>query len=366
MISLVAILRSQMGPNEVLGCMASILKIHPNHRTEWAYIPSDERNHALFSKVFGRLILEFEPSIAWKLNQLELVDCLPWNDLLASFFIKIYPRKVILRIVDCFLIEGFKIVYRMGLAHLHKRRTQILKARNKEELWQAIFLPELCSSKEIISTLFSIAFKYSLSRTKIKRIRKSILKREKCISLTSSASEFLVVPRPTPKLNEPSHFMDTFDLVQLWQWIPKRLVELDLKMVFTTRQHGYSLSSLYHYCSWLEPLLLILETEDGDILGAFISKSFEYRGVHYFGTGETFIFSLTSTPPKKYSWDPSKNDMALIYATDDYLAFGAGFAIRIDSDLSKVSSYASVTFDSQSLIPAGASKIINLEVYSFV
>ena len=44
----------------------------------------------------------------------------------------------------------------------------------------------------------------------------------------------------------------------------------------------------------VEPLVILIETEDRDVFGAFCSRAWgeRTRGQKFFGTGETFVFSF--------------------------------------------------------------------------
>jgi hypothetical protein len=113
----------------------------------------------------------------------------------------------------------------------------------------------------------------------------------------------------------------------------------------------------------------LLETEDGALLGAFTTKSLDHRYSMFFGTGETFIFTLNPTT-RRYAWKPESASASFIFASDEFIAFGAGregFGMRIDASLEIVESRPTPTFDNPCLIETGTTaKITAVEVYTFV
>lgn len=370
-LSLIAIFSVYMEADQVLGCMTSIIRAHSNAATDksqWAYFPSTRRESLIFERVFKLLIREHEPAvhahIKSVLNQFQVHD-LNWDPLLGSMFVKLLPKKVVMRIVDCFLIEGFKIIYRMALAHLYLRRSRILAARTIDELNGALFDAEHGHSKELKEALFDRAFSYSLGHERIAKLKRKA-KKSALADCDRIDRQHLILKRPLPRLTVPSSFLESEDLIALWSWIPSRLRDLDLDMVFSTDKHGFSLQTLYSKCEEYDKLIMVVETEDEQILGAFLTSPLVNRQRHFIGTGETFIFTLTPDC-NKYSWSPSSGSTSFMLATDDFIALGAGssgFGLRIDAGLNKIESCPTDTFNNPALLrPTG---IIGIEVFSFL
>lgn len=370
-LSLIAIFSVYMDADQVLGCMTSIISAHTSaasDRSQWAYFPSTRREYLIFERVFKLLVKEHEPTvyahIKAVLAQSDAQD-LNWDPLLGSLFVKLLPKKVVMRIVDCFLIEGFKIIYRMALAHLYLRRSRILSSTTIQELECALFDAEHAHSKELKEIMFERAFSYSLGHERIMKLKKKA-KKSALADCSRVDRQHLILKRPLPKLTIASAFLEIEDLISIWSWIPSRLRDMDLDMVFSTDKHGFSLQTLYAKCEDYDKLLMAVETEDGHIVGAFLTCSLVNRQRHFIGTGETFIFTLTPEC-NKYSWLPSSGSTSFILATDYFIAFGAGssgFGLRIDANLTKIESSPTDTFRNPALIvPSG---IIGIEMYSFL
>lgn len=370
-LSLIGIFSVYMEADQVLGCMTSIIRAHSyaaSDRSQWAYFPSTRRESLIFERVFKLLVKEHESTvyahIKSVLAQFGAHD-LNWDPLLGSMFVKLLPKKVVMRIVDCFLIEGFKIIYRMALAHLHLRRSKILAARTIDELEAAIFDAEHAHSKDLKEAMFTRAFSYSLGHEKITKLKRKA-KRSALADCDRVNREHLILKRPLPKLTIPSAFLETEDLIALWTWIPSRLRDLDLDMVFSTDKHGFSLQTLYNKCEEYDKLIMVIETVNEQILGAFLTSPLMNRQHHFIGTGETFIFTL-APECNTYSWTPNSGSTSFILATDEFMAFGAGssgFGLLIDAGLTTIESSPTDTFENPALLQPTA--ILGIEVYSFL
>lgn len=370
-LSLIGILSVYMEADQVLGCMTSIIWAHSNaaiDRSQWAYFPSTRRESLIFERVFKLLVKEHESTVYAHIKSLTAkfgVHDLNWDPLLGSMFVKLLPKKVVMRIVDCFLIEGFKIIYRMALAHLHLRRSIILAARTIDELKAAIFDGEHAHSKDLKEAMFARAFSYSLGHAKITKLKRKA-KKSALADCDRIDRQQLVFKRPLPKLTIPSAFLENEELIALWSWIPSRLRDLDLDMVFSTDKHGFSLQTLYHKCEEYDKLIMVIETADEQILGAFLTSPLVNRRRHFIGTGETFIFTLAPAC-KTYCWTPSSGSTSFILATDDLMAFGAGssgFGLLIDAGLTTIESSPTGTFGNPALLQP--TTILGIEVYSFL
>lgn len=384
---LVAILLRYLGdPGQVLGAMAALVSGHAipaSKRQEWAYFPLHRRDYLIFERVFWDLMAQHtHPNLAKHLSRMQQrwPGYTPeWHRLLSELMLGIYPIKTVLRIVDVYLVEGYKVLLRVALAHLSLRAERILAAGTPDLLDQALFGPDALDND---GRLFRVAYEeIHLSRAIIYRLRS----RNRKLSLGDFDGEdrLQIFQRPLPQLLQPSATVGEPEWAQIWSWVPARYRLLNLEMVFTTRQDGRNLGTLYERCAGSEPLLLIVEGEESSaIIGAYISRSIESRPASglFFGTGETFLFRLKPGPAAHYTWDPvDPPGSSFVCATPAFLAIGAGtrgFGLCLDRDLLRVTSAACYTFGSRhSLLDSDSSKksdeilsdgIYSIEIFRFV
>ena len=74
------------------------------------------------------------PSLSAHLKKHEIqlsVACLPW---FLSLYINTLPLAFALRVVDCFFMEGPKVLFQIGLAILKTNGNEILKVKDDGEL----------------------------------------------------------------------------------------------------------------------------------------------------------------------------------------------------------------------------------------
>lgn len=373
--TLVALFVSVMGPDDVLGCMASVFKAHPraaDGRSDWAYFPMNRREYLVFESVFQLLLQEHEPALAKHIArvQREAAGYAPdWSRILSRLFVGVLPRKAVKRIVDALVVEGFKVIFRFALAHLHTRRQAVLRAATPPELDAALFGPSdpHCASKALLQPLFARAFDYSLRRRRIQTLRTRAEKRT--VDDFSPADRQRILQRPLPKLLRPSALLGEREWAQLWAWVPSRLRLCNVDCIYSTERDGYLLATLYDRCGRREPLLLVARTAAAELVGAFVSRALAGAGSRagFFGTGETFLFRLPAA--QAYAWAAGSGSTAFIHASAAFLAFGAGkdgFGLRIDADLRTVSSAPTETFANPALLSARTAEIAGLEVYAFV
>ncbi|RHX98091.1 hypothetical protein DYB28_009018, partial [Aphanomyces astaci] len=130
-------------------------------------------------------------------------------------------------------------------------------------------------------------------------------------------------------------------------------------------QHGASLDTLYRKVYHRRASLVVVETGDGDIFGAFAASPWAVSNSFY-GTGECFVF--TCYP--KFEHFPWKGHNAMfMFSNDSMLAMGGGggFAFGLNADLSRGTSARCLTFEnSRCLTKRSEFDVVNCEVWEFV
>ncbi|XP_063529029.1 GTPase-activating protein skywalker isoform X3 [Cydia strobilella] len=157
----------------------------------------------------------------------------------------------------------------------------------------------------------------------------------------------------------------------------------EVGIMYTTEEHGCSLTTFYVRVEHHEPTLLMIKTCNNEVFGAYCSTRWfernqkDERGNRqaYFGTGETFLFSLYPERAK-YPWvgcgGDSKETVAhgseLFMAADSRMITiggGDGQAIWMDENIRFGKTDRCSTFNNPPLCPSGDFEIRVLEVYGF-
>lgn len=373
--AITTILAKKLEPGDVLACVTAMIEGHsiPAYkRQDWAYFPLFRRDYLVFKRVFEDLLGNFAPKVSRLIAKFELLEpefVPPWDKLLSTFFIEILPREMVLRIFDSYVVEGYKIILRFAMAHIMIRQDRILqKTKCSRDLTDILLAPEEHSPDQL-KTYFKTAFQIKFDRAIIQRFRNR--RRKHSIGDYDAEDKRLMFQRPLPQLQRPSRFVRDEEWASIWSWIPPRYRLLNLDLAFTTAEHGLMLSTLVTRCDGHEPLLLLIETMSGKVLGAYLSKALDFRhGPSFYGTGETFLFTL-KPEMKKYPWDLSSGNHSFVCVTDAFLACGTGadFGLWIDRFLNRLTSGPSATFANAPMVDAAHPddlQIYCLEAFRFV
>ena len=313
------------------------------------------------------------------------------------------PFPHLVRVIDCFLVEGFKFLIRIGLTLL-----LLLKRSSSDQ--DSLTLDQMISFCESISLTPNqlIHLACSLSRVTSNKIVKQYKKAEDVVRRNPEMTG--LTPQPSPAAlrrgdmmknvdvqitsrvaprSINSNIIDWYHLDQLWEWIPDRVSIKEPSIAFTTDEDGCSLRTFFAKTESLEPTVLLVKTTAGEVFGAYCSESWSNRlgrdSGHWFGTGETFLFSLK---PKvvKYAWNdvassPTEegqvksrklnraihSSQLFMTATANHIIVGSGngSGIWLDEDLTRGKSEKCDTFNNEPLSASGDFTCTVLEVISF-
>lgn len=300
------------------------------------------------------------------------------------------PFEHLVRVVDCFLVEGFKFLMRIALALL------ILFRKSNAEEPTLDSMIQFCE-KVPVTPQQLIRFACSLSRLTTAKISKQFRKAEAAMRRYPNLNGLTCQPSPTAirrgdmekdiKISSrvtprglQSKIIDWVLLDILWDWIPDRTAVLEPTLIFTTNEDGCSLRTFFLKTESISPTLLLIATQTGEVIGAFCSESWSRRrdsDGSYFGNGETFLFTLK---PKvlKYSWvgdnsigsaTGSSNHSTQLFmnASPNHITVGAGggTGLWLDQELSHGRSERCDTFQNEPLVASVDFECALVEVIAF-
>ncbi|XP_037958477.1 GTPase-activating protein skywalker isoform X2 [Teleopsis dalmanni] len=318
------------------------------------------------------------------------------------------PFQHLVRIMDCFFHEGIKVMYRVALViiNLFYKECQVNNEYSPDNIKNDIgnSLIKFCkkipvSPAKLLHAAFSIR---GLSSTYISRIflKTEMLLKSRSV-LNSGGSKQLVKSRSSDNLPTSqsqvniqmmSHTLTIREkvytetcrnlLFTLWSWLPVRITMYQPVLLYTTEEHGCSLTTFYVRVEQHEPTLMMIKTCNNEVFGAYCSSRWFERNVKddkgqrqaYFGTGETFLFSLYPERAK-YPWVGIENDKDLGHSSELFMAAdakmitiggGEGQAIWMDENIRFGKTDSCKTFNNPPLCPSRDFEIRVLEVYGFV
>ncbi|KAH6925889.1 hypothetical protein HPB50_011508 [Hyalomma asiaticum] len=201
------------------------------------------------------------------------------------------------------------------------------------------------------------------------KITSSLLKIKKSKYGTSC-----VMPTGVAQLtNFHSEILTREQMCVLWNWLPPRITTLQPELIYSTNEHGSSLTNFYVHTDTWEPTLLVVLTTRGERFGAYCSTRWQERKQTYFGTGETFLFTF-SPDAQRFAWigvgatrDVPHSAKLFMSANQTMILIGGGngMGLYIDQSLEKGRTEHCDTFDNPPL-GSGNDFVVNiLEVIGF-
>ncbi|KAJ3125971.1 hypothetical protein HK098_007976 [Nowakowskiella sp. JEL0407] len=301
---------------------------------KWVYLPLHSKDVKLFSRAFGNLLNRYAPKLYSQVERLHSKHNEPvWNPWLTDLFIEVLPQPVLWRFLDCFILEGYKATYRFGVGLLIALKPEIMKLNTLAEFHKLFPLPKIsldgafqfpCSIQEFYKQANSVTINAPDIRP-LKEIHHSLVAISQSEGLADTQYRF---QKGQPKLHATSKIINDDHWIVIWSWIPPKLRMSELELLFTTDEHGNHLMTLFERCRYRKPLLIIIETVDAEIFGAYVSTMLPDEqdfGV-FVGNGETFLFTLAPFA-KLYPWigrdihheghSPAPSSIGIISDTSD-------------------------------------------------
>ncbi|XP_044594753.1 GTPase-activating protein skywalker isoform X1 [Cotesia glomerata] len=345
------------------------------------------------------------------------------------WILQLLPFQHIVRVMDCFLHEGSKVFYRISMAilllfykHSSSQSSEWMQEIVKHGLDTA--LSKFCrqipvSPAKLLRIAFGIRGLTSayiskvFLRTELTLKSRTVLTGSRSLARSRSSDNLptsqsqvnIQMMSHTLTIREGSHspeprsyamgaypiqgikslvIEEDENLFTLWSWLPVRITMYQPTLLYTTEEHGCSLTTFYLRVEQHEPTLLMIKTCNNEVFGAYCSTRWCERNMKddkghrqaYFGTGETFLFSLYPERAK-YPWvgmDSTHNDIKVHHSAELFMAAdskmitiggGDGQAIWMDENIRYGKTDHCSTFNNPPLCASGDFEIRVLEVYGF-
>jgi len=255
---------------------------------------------------------------------------------------------VAVSIFGAILNEGKHVIDRIALALLKYSESKLLLTKTSEEFLSVLHVETLAIVN--LESLIKLAFSFDLPETGKDNSNKM-----------KGSGMHIIYYRPTIEGESNILSSDKFDMV--WSFLPNKYKIKDAKLVFSSIKHGRNFTNFFMECEDITPTVLLIKTSTA-IFGAFVTASWRRSSKAFYGTRESFVFTLE---PKRTAYKWKENDL-LMDSKPDYFAIGGpSQAIWVNTDFI-IRSYYCQTFDSLPLfgtVQATEQNISVLEVYSF-
>jgi hypothetical protein len=155
--------------------------------------------------------------------------------------------------------------------------------------------------------------------------------------------------------------------MELTRIIPYRFKNRDWDLVYSSREHGGLLNTMYSRMDDQGPFILVIENHEGEVFGAYLAALSIVDRPKYYGGGETFVWEYKDGKLLHYGWSKKNNMIILSRETSLYIGGGEDSkpALYIDEDIKRGSTGVCEPFDNPILGSQKDFKIFHIEMYSF-
>ena len=312
------------------------------------YFPLDKKDFISCVETFVTFMSDRSKSVKECLTHLESIE-INVRDFIhrqfSSFFLEFIPLDIINTMFTVYLNEGIKILFRIGYSFFKLLKTQIINSTSREQF--EVFVKETISGftdddkRRFVKQAFHLRIvkikkQFSLVDTKGTNANKSYI----CLPAIIGETKLLLDP----------------DLIsKIYDHVPSINKANDLERIYSTWADGRSLTTLIsrakaHAIDETVAYLLIVQTDQGSLFGAYLQHDLLKSSNNHFGSSEDFVFTLI----------PSANFYpAVMHPSTTYYLFDgkdiyigpskSGCAILLGGELIEGHSGHSSAFDCDSL-----------------
>uniref|UniRef100_A0AAV2LMM8 Cilia- and flagella-associated protein 52 n=1 Tax=Knipowitschia caucasica TaxID=637954 RepID=A0AAV2LMM8_KNICA len=249
------------------------------------------------------------------------------------------PFIYAIRVLDVYLLEGFKVLYRVALALLGLYKVSVSSRVADVEDFRTDMkrfvqnVARHCTPEDLLNKSFQIPMatrrelNLLFNANKDSLMQKGVSSHQKRQSVES-----------VDFTNFSSSVVTGTEMQVVWAWIPERFALFSPIRLYSTTEHQRSLASFYSHVEGHEPAVLLIKTVDEEVFGAFLSTDVIERRKHenltYFGTGECFVFTLR--PSMERYQQALINIMTRLVLGQQNEPYPSGSALSISSSASTI------------------------------
>lgn len=267
------------------------------------------------------------------------------NLMFIDLFQHLLPHHIILCMMDSFLLEGYRILYRYAIAliAINKKYIKTSTFESPDHFWNSLHV-DRCSDRGVrysVETIFSTAFKQSngysrsinISTKNLLHLRRTAEASnvvntanqadclrvysfndnrigvdlaihhstdDNCITSASITNSSFhkeekddVADSNVELFREHSSILDDDTIKTLVSYLPTNFLTSDNMCVYNSSNDGWSMDCLYSLCKDVQPLVFLIRSlKSKAVLGAYLTEPITPPSNKVKGNGETFIFRL--------------------------------------------------------------------------
>jgi hypothetical protein len=249
------------------------------------------------------------------------------DPIFKHFFTPIFKFVHVLRIMDIYVLEGSKVMFRFGVALLamFQKDFKSIDSITPEQYWQQV--KEYTHSRGFsMDTLVRKAYGYhgNRARRRMRFPRRHILARIIRLEQDRAASDDTLELLTTVQAARPMELVGNAGTLfasasvrsNLAEWLPLSLRLSKLELIYSTSIHGRTLERFYAHTKGHKHTLTVIQVLDNDaVVGMFASQAWRISSQVY-GDGECFLFRA-SPEPACYKWRPKATSSVVLEDEDE-------------------------------------------------
>ncbi|XP_013860294.1 TBC1 domain family member 24 [Austrofundulus limnaeus] len=209
------------------------------------------------------------------------------------------PFTYAIRVLDVYLLEGYKVLYRVALTLLDLYKVSVSSRVADVEDFRTDMKRFVQSVDRhcTIETLLERAFQIPMAtRSELNLLFNA--NKDALMGKGVSTHQKRQTVETVDFANFRSDVVTRTEMRVIWAWIPERVALFSPVRLFSTAEHGRGLSLFYSHVEGHEPVVIIIKTMEEEVFGVFLStdlietRNHDSEELMYFGTGECFVFTL--------------------------------------------------------------------------
>eukprot|EP00471_Norrisiella_sphaerica_P001011 CAMPEP_0184481460 /NCGR_PEP_ID=MMETSP0113_2-20130426/2996_1 /TAXON_ID=91329 /ORGANISM="Norrisiella sphaerica, Strain BC52" /LENGTH=972 /DNA_ID=CAMNT_0026860591 /DNA_START=81 /DNA_END=3002 /DNA_ORIENTATION=+ len=200
----------------------------------------------------------------------------------GRFFVSFLPYDTVLRLMDVYLNEGSKTLFRAALGVLRIHQEELLQCTSAERI--SYLLAKNMRTKTDTDELFSLAFKFKIHRRQFQ----AQIEPGKICQIPVASVQVFHVPKYT---QEKYNLMTVSQCRRLWTYLPPLLRVMDPDLRYASYRDGFNLSGVLRCMLAAKreqrPTILLVQDARAHLFGAVL----DWREDSVAGK-DTFLFTL--------------------------------------------------------------------------
>ncbi|CAD8115502.1 unnamed protein product [Paramecium primaurelia] len=168
-------------------------------------------------------------------------------------------------------------------------------------------------------------------------------------------------------LNSESEIIDQTIFMMVACYIPTIFKSQRWTLLYSSTLNGSSIKTLMRNTQYSQPVVLFIRDLDKYLFGAYLSDGIQKSQDHFYGTGESFLFTFKNTQSLTvYNWINQNNFITL--CDENGLAIGCGdkYGLYVDSEIYHGYSHYCETFGNEVLSSKENFVINRMEIWGII